>query len=1001
MSKLLEGLNEEQKAAVTHGEGPLLIVAGAGTGKTTVITRRVGYLIERGLAKSEEILALAFGEKAAQEMEERVDELLPYGYYNLQISTFHSFCEQILKEHGLAIGLPDFKVLDEVGQWLLIRNNLSEFELDYYRPLGNPTRFIKALVNHFARAKDELITPREYLEYAEKLKLNSDTTPSQSPPISVESGAGGDDNLDEINRVTEVANAYHVYQKLLLQNSTLDFGDLINYALELFQTRPRILEAYRERFKYILIDEFQDTNFAQYELLKLLAAPKNNLTVVGDDDQSIYKFRGASISNILHFQKDYPRAKFISLTKNYRNPQSLLDQAHAFIQQNNPDRLEVRLKLPKKLKAAREVKGTLGQILAPDYLTEAELVAAKILEIKNSTPSQSPPYLPGRQAGQGGESGSASWNDFAILARSHDALEPFLNKLSQHDIPYIYLANKGLYRKPLILDILAYFKLLDNYHEGSALYRVLNFSELGVKTEAIIELGAFAKQKSLSLFEALKQAATLKNLDEGSLKGMHKLLALLEKHRETARAKTCAQLFVEVISDLGFRRLVNTESSEGVQNARYLESFLRRIQDFQTTSPDKSLKTFMAELGAELEAGELGTLEFDPEAGPEAVKLMTVHSAKGLEFRHVFVVSLVDKRFPTIERKEPIEIPKELIKDILPQGDIHLEEERRLFYVAMTRAKDSLYLTRAQDYGGKRAKRPSRFLQELGLVKAESGKDQVNGFKNLTLRPAQGLNFSLPVPKYFSFSQISTFRSCPLEYKYRYILKLPAPGSASLSFGLTIHKTLEKFLSFLKQSQTHQEQDLFGQNRDEATLPPLEKLYQIYKSSWIDDWFDSKAQMEEYRAVGKKMLAEVYEELSQNPPTPKYLEAAFRLRLASSWFVGKIDRGDETPAGLVIIDYKTGTVRGINKVDREQLLVYQWAVQDFFKEQVADLQYWFLRDKLQKRSFLGTAQELEWLKAELLASIAEIGEAVKNNSFNELDGRISHDCKYRDYETPH
>src|SRR3989344_2992902 len=224
--KLLEGLNREQEKAVTHREGPLLIVAGAGTGKTTVITRRIAYLIEQGV-KPEEILAMAFGDKAVAEMEERVDQLLPLGYYNLQISTFHAFGEKLLKEYGLAIGLPDFKVLDEAGQWLLIRNNLDKFDLDYYRPLGNPTRFIKALVSHFSRCKDELITPEEYLEYAEKLELNQDSaeagsnlsrTPSKSPPISSAEadGAGG-----EIKRVMEVANAYHVYQRLLLQNNSL------------------------------------------------------------------------------------------------------------------------------------------------------------------------------------------------------------------------------------------------------------------------------------------------------------------------------------------------------------------------------------------------------------------------------------------------------------------------------------------------------------------------------------------------------------------------------------------------------------------------------------------------------------------------------------------------------------------------------------------------------------------------------------------------------------
>ena len=279
----IKDLNLEQKRAVTHGEGPLLIVAGAGTGKTTVITQRVAWLIEEGRAKADEILALTFTDKAAGEMEERVDRLLPYGYTDLWVMTFHSFCERILKNHALDIGIPnDFKLLNQTGQWMLVRENLDKFNLDYYRPLGNPTKFIHALLKHFSRCKDEVIYPDDYLKYAEGLKIDLDKMESTRGKGKIESG-----DESEIKRLEEVANAYHVYQQLLLDNEALDFGDLINYTLKLFKERLNILKMYRAKFKYILVDEFQDTNWAQYELVKLLAEPKNNLTVVGDDDQCL------------------------------------------------------------------------------------------------------------------------------------------------------------------------------------------------------------------------------------------------------------------------------------------------------------------------------------------------------------------------------------------------------------------------------------------------------------------------------------------------------------------------------------------------------------------------------------------------------------------------------------------------------------------------------------------------------------------------------------------
>ena len=361
----LEKLNKEQKEAVVYDEGPLLIVAGAGTGKTTVITQRLAYLIETGKAKPEEVLAVTFTDKAAEEMEERVDKLLPYGYVDLWVSTFHAFCERILRDHAIDVGLPaDFKILDGTAGWLLVYKNFDKFNLDYYRPLGNPTKFIQALLAHFSHCKDQAIYPEDYLAYAEKLKTRDDAPEEK-----------------ETERIKEVASAYHVYQKLLLENSVLDFGDLINYCLKLFQQRPQILKKYREKFKYILVDEFQDTNFAQYELIKILSAPKNNLTVCADDDQAIYLWRSASFNNIIQFNKDFPKAKEVSLVKNYRSTQNILDLAYKFIKANDPDRLEFVNKINKKLVACEEGDGVIEHLHANTLDEEVSKTIKKVLEI--------------------------------------------------------------------------------------------------------------------------------------------------------------------------------------------------------------------------------------------------------------------------------------------------------------------------------------------------------------------------------------------------------------------------------------------------------------------------------------------------------------------------------------------------------------------------------------------------------------------------------------------
>ncbi len=332
-------LNEEQLKAIKFGTGPLLIIAGAGTGKTTVITERIKNLIFSKKVKPEEVLALTFTEKAAREMEERVDVALPYGYTQMWIMTFHSFCDRVLRDSALNIGLdPKYKLMSEAETTQFIRNNLFKFDLDYFRPLGNPTKFIGGMLQHFSRLQDEDVTPQDYLTYAKKLR--------------------GVEKL-EIKKTKELGNAYRTYEELKTKENVMDFGDLIVKTLKLFRERRNVLREYQREFRYILVDEFQDTNYAQYELIKLLASPKNdaNITVVGDDSQSIYKFRGAAVSNILSFRKDYKKAKTITLIKNYRSTQTILDSAYKLIKFNDPDTLEFQLGISKKLISVKKEKG--------------------------------------------------------------------------------------------------------------------------------------------------------------------------------------------------------------------------------------------------------------------------------------------------------------------------------------------------------------------------------------------------------------------------------------------------------------------------------------------------------------------------------------------------------------------------------------------------------------------------------------------------------------------
>ncbi|HLD34374.1 MAG TPA: UvrD-helicase domain-containing protein, partial [Patescibacteria group bacterium] len=329
---------------------------------------------------------------------------------------------------------------------------MERFNLDYYRPLGNPTKFIHALLKLFSRAKDENVSAGEYLEYAEGLKLNSDSADfikdqlDENQRKELSKKQLKELAAEEIKKQQEISNAFHVYQQLLLENNALDFGDLINYALKLFQTRKNILLRYQKQFKYILVDEFQDTNYAQYELVKLLAGAKQNITVVGDDDQAIYKFRGASVSNILQFKNDYPQAEEIYLTDNYRSCQNILDLSYKFIQRNNPDRLEIKLaeknKLSKKLISHCDIAGEIRHLHSRTLSSEVELAVNTIIEQYNKNKE-------------------TKWSDFAILVRANSSAVDFCLALDLAKVPYVFLASAGLYRKPIILNILNWFRVLD------------------------------------------------------------------------------------------------------------------------------------------------------------------------------------------------------------------------------------------------------------------------------------------------------------------------------------------------------------------------------------------------------------------------------------------------------------------------------------------------------------------------------------------------------------
>lgn len=977
-------INQEQKKAINHGDGPLLIVAGAGTGKTTVLTQRVLYLIEKQRLSPDDILALTFTEKAAGEMQERIDRAIDFGYGDLWVMTFHSFAQKILEREGIDVGLPaKFKILDESSAWMMVRKNLDRFDLDYYKPLGNPAKFIKELLKNFSRCKDELITPREYLDYAEKLRLNSDSRK--------------DEEVDfEIKRIEEIANAYHVYEQLLLDNDALDFGDLIVYCIKLFKERPNILKKYREQFKYILVDEFQDTNYAQYELIKMLAHPKNNITVVGDDDQSIYAFRGSSMNNILGFKKDYPNSTEILLTKNYRSSQNILDLSYNFIQQNNPERLEIKLqenssgskKLSKKLQSQADYKGEIEVIRADDENDEARKIIEKIYQILKK------------------DKDNLSWNDFAILLRANSSAKPITLALKSANIPYQYLASSGLYDKEIVINIISYLRLLDNYHESSAMWRVLNFKFWEIPAQDVVNICHFANRKSVSIYEVVKNTGLYLKVNFETEKILRQINSFIEKHTELSRKENVWSVIWAFLNDSGYLKYIDKlPELEKQEIFSYLNQFYKKIQSFIRESDNISVKDFLVFFDMELESGESGKLTNDIDDGPEGIKVMTVHGSKGLEFKYVFIASLVDKRFPSMERSDRIFIPEELVRETIPQGDVHLQEERRLFYVAMTRAKKGLYFSWALDYGGTRAKKPSRFLHELELIKLEEefvleNKNLFeNGFFEITddhkkLKKEDLLKL---LPKQYSFSQLKAYETCPRQYYYSHILKIPVSGKGQFSYGKTMHLTLQKFFQLLMLRQNSNQTSLFDKpkqkNSKDDFLVSYEELLKIYEESWQEDWFLDETTKQKYYETGRKTLKDFYNSVKQNPPKIKSLEKGFNFKIDNYSFKGAIDRVDQINGGAQIVDYKTGEPKEkLTFEDKEQLFIYQMAYENIFKEKVINLKFYYLNNNTEI-DFLANEKDISKIKNKLIKSIQGI------NSCDFTASPDSYKCKYCDFKS--
>ncbi len=642
---IYDTLNPEQQRAVYHDKGPLLILAGAGSGKTRVLTHRIAYLIEERDVNPYNILAITFTNKAAKEMRERVDKIVGYGSENIWVSTFHSTCVRILRRFIDTIGFSrSFTIYDGDDQKTLMR------EICKYLNIDTKKTNERAILSVISKAKDELISPDEFAR-----------------------NAGRDANQ------LRYAQAYTEYQKRLRQSNALDFDDLIYRTVELFQTNPDALEFYQNRFKYIMVDEYQDTNTAQFRLIHMLANGINNygeheynLCVVGDDDQSIYKFRGANIFNILNFERAYQNTTVIKLEQNYRSTGNILNAANEVIR-NNQGRKD------KSLWTENEEGEPVHYTQFSTDFEEADNITAEIKSLVDD--------------------GKASYNDFAILYRTNAQSRLFEEKLLMRNIPYKIIGSVNFYARKEIKDMLAYLKTIDNGQDSIAVKRIINVPRRGIGLTTVDRVNDYAVQNDMSFYDALTRAGNIPGLERTSSK-LTPFISLIEglKSRVRTEGYSLKELIDDILDATGYLRELEQDSEEDAKDRiGNINELVNKLVTYEDNTEEPTLGGFLEEVAL---VSDIDTLE----EGADHIVLMTLHSAKGLEFPYVYLCGMEEGVFPgymSLYADNPTE---------------EIEEERRLCYVGITRAMKQLSLTAAKQRmlrGETQYNKPSRFVNEI------------------------------------------------------------------------------------------------------------------------------------------------------------------------------------------------------------------------------------------------------------------------------------------------
>ena len=968
-------LNDEQRRAVEHGDGPLLVVAGAGTGKTRVITERIRNLLESNPELAgENILGLTFTDKAAGEMKHRVVKAIGERAEGVWLSTFHKFClEKILRAAN-----PDISPLEDTDHHILLRRNIGELELKYFKRLQEPGEFLDDFVKFFSRCQDELVTPDKYQEYAESLRRKFEASKKSLEPDALAIAQ------EQVVRQEELARVYRVSERLLRERNLSTFGAQLLQSAELLRTDKELLARMRAQFRYILVDEFQDTNIAQLELLWLLAGDHRNIMAVGDHNQAIYRFRGASYGSFTIFLQRFcgirepklgPSTKkyLTSLSQNYRSTEKILNVAHAVIRINEQ-----------------------SPLLPLNKLTTDKSGGEKIRVVEFGTPAEEAWWV-ACELDRLHDAG-APWHGMAVLYRKHTHRELLLDALRRRGIPFV-IRKFSILSSTLVRDLLAWLRVIGEPGDNVACARVLAAPYWGLEPRDLVRLAERAeKNHRRPLADELETAQSEAPFTRPGVR-LEEFVALLNQLRQSARRMPASELLDELIAALGLAPLPSEV------DRHYLERFVQFVKEWERKSEGTKLRDFLEYLFYFGEAH--GDIHLETELSDDAVQLMTVHSAKGLEYPHVFVLRLSKNDFPSGQRKPEFEFPPELMQEEKPEGDFHIQEERRLFYVALTRARQRLTLVTVVNKRKRQSPFLEDFLQEPKIQKLDAVQsspkidlppvEEATGSSPESTAPGQlfgpaGENARAysraalwakafhpprPEPLQLSASAIDAYERCPMKYMFQYHWSIRGGPHAAMTFGNVMHTVIKECVAEIQKKGA----------------VPFEEVLAIYDREWYSAGFADEYQEKEYRQAGREQLEAFHRSYSAAPADVMFQEKPFELPLEHEVVItGRMDQVNRIGKNEVeIVDYKTGRARDAKKAAEDlQLGIYALAAREVLDLNPGRLVFY----NLVSNEPVVTTRDAKSLKA-TKEKITEVADMIRAAEFPAKPG---FGCKFCDFK---